>query len=157
MRAPRRPLRTTRNRNRGFTLIEVMITMGIVAMLSAIAWPSYRDTVHRAHRMDARLALLRIQHQQERFYASHNHYAGVLTALPGGESLSANQSDPDYILSVETNAGGQGYLATARASASGRQSSDRLCQWFSIDETGHRRAANIAGIWTDDAANRCWR
>ena len=66
---------------RGFTLIELVIAMAIVAVLAAVALPTYQGVRHRAQRTDARLALLWIQYQQERHYAANNAYAEALSAL----------------------------------------------------------------------------
>ena len=50
----------------GFTLIEVMIVVAIVAILSAIALPSYTEYIRRSHRADARAGLLQAQQWLER-------------------------------------------------------------------------------------------
>ncbi|HYP79319.1 MAG TPA: type IV pilin protein, partial [Steroidobacteraceae bacterium] len=65
-------------RAQGFTLIEMLVTMGIITVLTTIAVPSYRHAMHRAQRLDARLALQRIQYLQERHYAQYLRYAGRL-------------------------------------------------------------------------------
>jgi type IV pilus assembly protein PilE len=135
---------------RGFTLIELLVTLAIVAVLAAITLPGYRGVVHKAQRTEARLALLWIQFQQERHYAAHNIYAAALTDLAG------RSNSDDYDLAVTLTNEGQGYVATAEATATGRQANDRPCHWFSIDESGQRSSATAAGVWTVDDANRCW-
>jgi type IV pilus assembly protein PilE len=134
---------------RGFTLIELLVALAIVAVLAAIALPGYQGVVHKAQRTEARLALLWIQFQQERHYAAHNIYAAVLPDL-------ALHGTGDYALSLTLTNEGQGYVATAEATATGRQAGDRPCHWFSITESGQRSSATAAGVWTPDDANRCW-
>jgi prepilin-type N-terminal cleavage/methylation domain-containing protein len=145
-------------RPRGFTLIEVMIVTAIVAILAAVSWPSYRDAIHRAQRNDARLALLRVQAQQERHYALHNRYAASIDApeAQDGLNLAAHSAAGDYDLHLLTEAGGQRYVVTAQAKATGHQSNDRLCHKLTIDESGLRRAADARDTWSDSNSNRCW-
>ena len=135
---------------RGFTLLELLVAISIVGVLSVLALPGYQAVRHRAQRTDARLALLWIQYQQERHYATHNVYATDPT------DLMERSSAGDYDIAVALSNDGQGYVATAHAHANGRQAGDRPCHWFSINESGRRRAGTAAGVWSDDDPNRCW-
>ncbi|MGB5337609.1 MAG: type IV pilin protein, partial [Gammaproteobacteria bacterium] len=71
---------------RGFTLIELMIVVVVISLLAAIAYPSYRDHVIRAHRADAKAALLENAQFLERNYSETNRYdldsGGVAVVLP---------------------------------------------------------------------------
>lgn len=62
---------------RGFTLIEVMITVAIVAILATIAIPSYRDYILRGNLADAPTALATVAAQMERYYQDNRTYASV--------------------------------------------------------------------------------
>ncbi|WP_275407562.1 type IV pilin protein [Variovorax sp. WS11] len=67
-------LAAPRRRQRGFTLIEVMITVAIVAILAAVALPSYRDYVLRGQLVDATHALSAMRANMERFYLDNRTY-----------------------------------------------------------------------------------
>lgn len=62
---------------RGFTLIEVMITVAIIAILAAVAVPQYRDYVTRGRLADASTGLATIRAQMERYYQDNRTYASV--------------------------------------------------------------------------------
>jgi type IV pilus assembly protein PilE len=141
---------------RGFTLIELMVALAIVAILSAAALPAYQGVVHRSQRSDARLALLWVQYQQERHYATNNAYADALSELNGPGGVAGRSAGGDYDLAVALTNGGQGYVATALAHANGRQATDNDCRWFSINELGQRRSATASGAWSDTDPYRCW-
>jgi type IV pilus assembly protein PilE len=62
---------------RGFTLIELMITVAIVAILAAVAYPSYRDYVVRGHISDAVTALATTRADMERYFQDNRAYSGT--------------------------------------------------------------------------------
>jgi len=64
----------TNTRKKGFTLIELMIVVGIVAILATLALPSFRDSVRKSRRSDAMNAILNIHLAQERWRANHSTY-----------------------------------------------------------------------------------
>ena len=61
-------------RQRGFTLIELMVTVGIVAILAAIAYPSYRNYVIRGQLVAGTNALAAMRADMERFYQDNRTY-----------------------------------------------------------------------------------
>jgi len=59
---------------KGFTIIELMIVLAIVAILVALAVPSFQDTIRKSRRSDALNAILDIHLSQERWRANHTTY-----------------------------------------------------------------------------------
>lgn len=120
--APSRPARL----QRGFTLIELMIAVAIVGILIALAFPSYRDSVHKGRRADAMTAFASIQQAQERHRSNNPAYTdtlGLLGNFPSG-LYTMSLAAPD---SGTLNAG---YIIIA--DATGAQTSDRTCKRMSV-------------------------
>ena len=85
------------HRDDGFTLIELMITVAIIAILAAIAYPAYTDQIRKGKRAECRSGLLQSMQQQERYYTQFNKYAdfadGATTAKTkafSGDSLTTS-------------------------------------------------------------------
>jgi type IV pilus assembly protein PilE len=143
----------TMRRTRGFTLIELMIVVAIIAILAAIAVPWWGRYTYRARRADAQKMLVHVAQAEERFYTDYNHYP--LTASSLGYANDAPTSENGYYtLSLALPAAtstGQGYIATA--TPQGAQADDK-CGNLSIDSTGQKKPDP-----TDTSANsngRCW-
>lgn len=137
----------------GITLIELMIVVVVVAILGVLALPSYRKYTMRAHRTEAKSALLRLQTQQERWYLQHNTYTDDPEALGFPDGLSENGV---YVISIEPLDGdlGAGYKAIARPRPGGGTNGasmvdDEECAEFSVTSEGLRQAA-------PDPHGRCW-
>ena len=74
---------------RGFTLIELMITVAIIALLSAIAYPAYTSSILKGKRAQGRTALVELIQLQERYFTERNCYLGFTTASSGVATPSA--------------------------------------------------------------------
>ncbi len=70
----------------GFSLIELLIVIVIIGILSAFAYPSYRDYIYRSNRSDAYIAIQRVSLSQERFYVLQNEYTDNINFLGGDDS-----------------------------------------------------------------------
>jgi len=97
----------------GFTLIEVMIVVVIIAILAGIAYPSYKKYMISTRRTDAQTALLKVANQQERFFTECNWYANTLSgtrgcgASAGNGVLGYSTTSPDghYVITISATAG----------------------------------------------------
>ncbi|HLI18123.1 MAG TPA: type IV pilin protein [Rhodanobacteraceae bacterium] len=121
-------------RKHGFTLIELMIVVAIIAILAAIAIPWWGRYTYRARRADGQKLLMQIAQGEERFYTDYNHYPLTAESL-GFPSNTPTSEDGYYIAGIANPAAstGQGYVATA--TPLGPQSND-VCGVLSIDNTG---------------------
>ena len=129
-------------RQSGFTLVELMITVAIIAILSAIALPSYRDYVIRARLTDAFSALASAQTAAEQFWSNNRTYVGFNNANGFPQATVdftyglANQTTSTYTLTAT----GRGGSVTGFA--------------FTIDQNGNKATATVPTGWT--ASTTCW-
>ncbi len=92
-------------KHKGFTLIELMIAAAIIAIIAAIAYPSYQDSVRKSRRVDAKAALLNAAQVLERCYTEKSTYKGAgcattFTTENGYYTIAATINDRDFTLTA---------------------------------------------------------
>jgi type IV pilus assembly protein PilE len=132
-------------RSLGFTLLEVMIVCVVVAILAAIAYPSYNSSVQKSRRAEAKTALLGVASQMERWSTEKSTYA---TATLGATGVFASHSENSYYNLSLANLTATTY--TARAAPTGAQTGDP-CGTFTYNEQGIKSVTG--GTWT---TAQCW-
>lgn len=106
----------------GFTLIELMITLAIVAILAAIGYPSYTSHVKKSNRRAAQAQMLDIANRQQQFLLANRAYASKTQLTDSGYNLPSDLSGKyDYAITVGT---GTVPAFTITFTASGNQVSD---------------------------------
>lgn len=120
----------------GFTLLEVMVVIAIIAILTAFAVPSYTDSVTRSHRSEARSTLVQAAQFMERVRTERNSYApgGAAPALPANLAQVPATGPARYTLAV---GGATATTYTLTATPVGAMAGDG-CGNLSIDNTGLR-------------------
>jgi type IV pilus assembly protein PilE len=135
----------------GFTLIEIVTVLAIVAILSAIAIPSYFQYIIRGHRSEARATLTQAAQWMERWRTERNSYQDPLNApappaLPQYLQRSPATGAQMYQISVVTPTPGSYVLSAAPM---GTMAGD-ACGTFTLDNTGLRDRTGAETI------ERCW-
>jgi type IV pilus assembly protein PilE len=135
-------LRTWRPQT-GFTLIEVMITVAIVAILSMVAMPSYRDYVIRGNIPEATSRLATKQVQMEQSFQDNRTYVG-------GTGCTADTTSSkyfDFSCSAVT-------ATTFTITAAGKGSMTGFS--YTINQTGAKTTGAVPSGWSTPSPNTCW-
>jgi type IV pilus assembly protein PilE len=138
-------------RARGFTLIELIVAMVVIAILAAIAIPNYSDYLLRSRRSDAQAFLLAVAARQQHFLVDRRAYSPSITDAPTAGGLG--MAIPDAVATfydvsftaIDNNATPPVFTVSAAPRAG--QTGDR-CGTLGINQAGTRTAST--------GATRCW-
>ncbi len=163
----------------GFTLIELMITVVILAILVGIAYPAYTKWVTASRRTDAQAALMQLANEEERFFTECGHYAQTLTGTGAGavrkcgtsgaspafsdSKINFPTTSPDNHYALSVQAGNLaatcgditcGYTVIADPNAAGTTGRQKNDGKFRIDSTGvkqwdKKNDGSYSAKWTD--------
>ncbi len=162
---PSMPIPARRAAQTGFTLVEVMIVCAVIALLAAIAYPSYTGQLLKSQRMEGKAALMRSAQLLERSFTQNGAYpagADSLVTVFGGAAGTPLYSNPDNPLSAPMGkfqiiyvpaAGAAPVEYMLRATPLANAISDSDCPTFGIDSRGRRLVSDAAPA----PASRCWR
>ncbi|MDB6061662.1 MAG: fimbrial protein [Verrucomicrobiaceae bacterium] len=135
----------------GFTLVELIMTVLIIAVLSAIALPQYQEYVAKGKRSAALASLLEAAHQLERYYSANGTYLAAGGALASVYTTTVGSSSaPDYTITSSAAAQNTFTLQASRR-ADGTMAADR-CGDIQVDQAGNQSVINIASSFADATA-----
>jgi type IV pilus assembly protein PilE len=143
-------------RNKGFTLIELVVSVCIVALLLTLTLPSYQKQLRSTRRSLGSAELQEVLMRQEQYFLDRKRYANTLTALgfpaspysidAQGNALPALTTDSIYLIELSL----QQDAYTVHAIPQFGQAADSVCGTLSIDSMGTKRAAAGAAV------RECW-
>jgi type IV pilus assembly protein PilE len=133
----------SRRLSRGFTLIELMIVVAVVAILAAIALPNFNDSVRKSRRGQAKADMVELAQIYERFHTDNNTYVGA-SAKPGFPTQSPKTGTARYSLSAPAPVETQSTFVIT-ATPLDAQTKD-ACGTMTIDQAGRKTPA-IENCW----------
>lgn len=138
------------NGQRGFTLMELMIVIAIVAILVSVALPAYQDSVLRSNRVAGKGILLDVASRQEQYFINNKEYADTLVklGLPASyyidseNSINVPSSDATYLITIARPTTS---TYTLTATPQNNQVND-LCGTYTLTES-NVRTPTLARCW----------
>jgi type IV pilus assembly protein PilE len=122
---------------RGFTLVELMVTLLVVAILISIAVPTYNSQTRKSRRTEARTALLDIAAREERLFSTTNGYSATASALGYNGTFPMTVASGYYSVSITIDAGPPAKFTLTASPVSGKgQDKDSQCNTFTVEESG---------------------
>lgn len=136
-------------RSRGFTLIELMIAVAIVAILAAIAIPSYTDYIRRSRVTEAIATLSGMRVKMEQYYQDNRSYTGSCGVAPPVTVANKPADTANWAYTCNPAPAGNNYFitATGQGTVAGFQ--------YSLDQNNARVTTMVApSLWPGSA--NCW-
>ncbi|MDX2367718.1 MAG: type IV pilin protein [Colwellia sp.] len=126
-------------KNLGFSLIELLITVAIVGILAGVAYPSYTDFVTRSNRAEAQRELMRLANLQEQVFVDTRSYAANMTGL-GFANATYTTETGNYAITVSAQTATT-FTLTATAKSS-QATNDSACSTITINDAGKQSGAS---------------
>ena len=127
----------------GLTLVEVLVVSVLVAVIAAIALPTYQQQVRKGRRAEGRAMLIDVVNREHRFFADNFAYT---TDITGDLSFNPAESENGHYALAVTSIGPTQMLLTA--SPQGGQVNDTECGSLSLSTTGAKG--------TTGGGDKCW-
>lgn len=134
-------------REAGFTLIELMIVCAIIAILSALAYPSYVSYIVKTNRKAAEACLSEYSNYMERYYTTNLNYSVTTAKLPALDCAAPSQTGQNYSYGV-ASASTAAYQLQAVPISTQQVNQDAQCGTLYLDQTGGRT--------TSTNSTTCW-
>ncbi|MFP4315875.1 MAG: type IV pilin protein [Desulfovibrionales bacterium] len=122
--------------NKGFSLIELLVAVAIIAILAAVAIPSYRSHILKSQRSDGKVAIMESAQRLERYYTNNNTYAGATVGNADTDTIQATSEEGFYTLSLPVLTAGNYTIQATRVGGN-----DPECATMNATHTGAKTPA----------------
>ncbi len=136
-------------RQTGVTLGELMITIAIVGILAAIAYPTFQDQMRKTRRSEAVLALVEMANLEELYYGDNFSYTTTNSVLP----YPTTTDNGNYALTIPSATTAPAFTVRATIVAGQAQAGDTECATFELTSTNIKSSKDADG----NTSTGCWR
>ena len=143
------PMHQPLTRYQGFTLIELLITVAIIGILAAIAFPMYSDYVTRSRRADGQAKLMQVAQDLERCYTQYSTYNHDSCSVFASDTVISDQGF--YVISASGDDLTESTF-TLTATAQNDQADDTDCDKLTLTHLGVQGAKNAS----ESDEDSCW-
>ena len=153
-RAPAALVRSER-RTRGFTLIEVMITVAVIALLASVALPTYTEYIRRSKLVEATASLSDMRVRLEQYFLDARQYPTACIAPAAGPASSGNIYLPSMskYFTVTCTLTTTTYTVTA----TGKSTEGMSGFTYTVDQSNNRKTTSLPSGWSGaGASSTCW-
>ena len=143
-------------RNKGFSLLELLIVLAILAVFITIAYPGYQTSITRARRSDGQTALLDLANRLERYYSEQQSYEGATLGTGSSTDILPSSYSPQkwYRLVIASQTDTNFTIEAIPGNV--QASDDLLCQTLTFNSLGLKGIlSGPKGAPTGNLAN-CW-
>ncbi len=143
-------------KDQGFSLIEILFVISIIALFAVFSYPNYRQSITRARRLDGQTALIELANRMENYYMKKQTYQGATLGMGSdNDLLSSNHSPQNWYILVITSQTDSAF--SLQAIPRGAQAlDDKACQILSFNSFGQKGITSGPGGAPTATLRQCW-
>ena len=142
--------------NKGFSLIELVIVLAIAGILSAIAIPGYHDYITRAHRNDAKTALLDLAIRMENYYAKNNTYQTATIGVNNATDVLADPASSEGFYRLAISQATATTYSLEATPINTQATADTHCQSLTFNHLGQKGVSAAPSGMSTAPTVACW-
>ena len=132
-------------RERGFTLIELMIVVAVIAILAGVALSSYQKQVRKSRRAEAKQGITDVSLREEKWRSNNTNYLGTDSTALNKTTFGAMPNPTWYTIAITTAESPANYTITATPKAD--QAKDTTCGTLTWTSTAGTVVKTPTGCW----------